>query len=476
MKANFFSILPSTSAICAFSFWVFFPGLYNADSIGIYSQAIYGDIDDWHSVFMSFLWGSLSWITPGPPIILFISQFLIVSSVLFILKCLLRNVFAATIIGCVFFLTPPVFNLLGMATKDALFMGIFLWFLGFINAYSNDEYFGKKKVFVLLGVLILATLSCLIRLDAVVLILFSLVAKGFVCHIRSGNLLFMRAFLKGVIVFPFGVVLFSLVCVQGINYVADAKRSYSIQPILFHDIAGVSILSGKYLFPNRYKEMGVTEELIQENFTTSFTDTLWFTPAAQSVRVKEREQFIELFSHWLAAIAEEPAAYIEHRLSMLHLTLRTLPDEPVWKYALVESDTRAPLYLDDPGSKNFTDTFNPIWDWYSSSIVWQSIPYHAYDGYFYLILAGLGLILPSMLLLGRGKFKLHVEMRMLPFVGVIVGNIVVVLILVPSSLFRYIYPLVFSSFLIFAMLLEALFRCANAFFANRRGQELSRIK
>ncbi|HEY6908585.1 MAG TPA: hypothetical protein VI356_04390 [Myxococcales bacterium] len=98
---------------------------------------------------------------------------------------------------------------------------------------------------------------------------------------------------------------------------AIRRGAYEQVGVTEHDLAAISLDTGKNLFPETMVRRGVSLEVLRRNFRTDSADLLSWGPDASSFRPANPGDSAMLQRCWLAAIAAHPLAYLRHRLGML---------------------------------------------------------------------------------------------------------------------------------------------------------------
>ena len=317
------------SAGFALTVRVFYPGVMTYDARYVYRDIAIGTYGDWQSPAMTWLWGVIDPVAPGPA-----SMFLLIAALYWLGFALLavaigrRSPRLALIVPLLGF-APPAFVFIGVIWRDMLFGAT--WLVAAALAYAVAGRRRTVRLPVQLVGLILFALGVLLRpnslLAAPILLAYLLWPARFS---------FKRAAL---VYLPAAVALFGLV--QFVYYgVLGATRQHPLHSVFVYDLAGTTHFAGENVFPVTW-----TAEQQRLLTTTCYSpllwDVYWYREPCRFVmeRIEKQEHLFgtsALTRAWLMAIKDHPVAYLTHR-STVFWTMLTGDNLVVWFHDLDDS-------------------------------------------------------------------------------------------------------------------------------------------
>jgi hypothetical protein len=289
---------------------VFYPGTFTPDVIDMCTQAMNDVIIDAHAPVAVGVWGFFD---PPVALIFTLVTLTIATASYAILRERLRQWPAALYCSLMLF-APPVLSFLGVQGKDAWFVASSLSVIALLSWAQRVR--GPWPTALVGGALMVAAWFALgARKNAAIpLMVVALVGwppnwlptylwgrlKG-----RPGRV----ATFAGRLVFPMAAVVL-LVLIQGLwsKAVVQPLPTYSEQWTMRVDIAQTSLRSGRNLFPESLRELGVSPTETGPEWTRGLNLQI-----ARDRALRSTEDVSELRSAWLRAIASEPAAYLSFR-------------------------------------------------------------------------------------------------------------------------------------------------------------------
>ena len=134
-------LLGSVAALLAAGYgltvWIFYPGVMTYDARFVYEDIAKGTLGDWQSPVMTWLWGLIDPIAPGPG-----SMFLLIATSYWLGFGLLSVVLATrakrrALLLPILALMPPAFVFVGIIWRDVLFATC--WLLAASVAFTGSE-------------------------------------------------------------------------------------------------------------------------------------------------------------------------------------------------------------------------------------------------------------------------------------------------------------------------------------------------
>lgn len=366
---------PLLAAACAaVTIFIFQPGYLNNDAVDQLNQAQIGIYNDWHPPVMSWVWGQIIKIAPGS-FGMFCLQALLYWFGFGLLISLItpKNLYRSVYLLTGFF--PPLFMLLGAVVKDVLMTGAFLLGFALIVLAANR----KSLVPFVLGMLILSY-GMLIRHNAIVaavpLFLYAGLVFTQIKPLKMGKLsIAWRAIFMGALFF---VALFLLGSIWSRSL--TSVKTYPVQQIMVHDLAGISIKLKTYLLPQYLasSEQPSMKDLRHLYNVRSIKNLFWpdFTPIHYKFLL-DPAQVQDLTRTWLRTVIEYPRAYLDHRWRVFAATMGISIHKACGPYYYEETIYKPKgfyrsdgnYFSDNPVSNLLFETVEPLresplyWNW-----------------------------------------------------------------------------------------------------------------
>lgn len=303
------------------------PGWMTKDSEMMWLQAVNGDINDWHSPILVWLWSHLAPASLGP------LMPLVIQSVLFWLGLMLVSLRLHSMGLRYAWLLPPLAFLLSVTWtvawlwKDSLAMALMVLALG-LASWSRDLSPTRRHVAVvaassLVGLVLAARWYLLPTLVVAVLALWRISQPSPRVTLRSRVL--------GASLAAFLLVAASLMAVE--NLVIKPRPSYVAGSLMMLDIARVECVvgsaeqraAGDSLFPQELirKDQGDTGSDICVNYSPIYHDAIWESLAKEGsdpyyVLPADSQQMSDLTERWKQAAVSHPGLLLEARLKVFY--------------------------------------------------------------------------------------------------------------------------------------------------------------
>jgi hypothetical protein len=328
-KRSILLIAGMIAAGFALALYVFYPGVMTYDARYVHDDIAKGVYGDWQSPVMTWLWGLLDPIAPGPA-----SMFLLTSTLywlafgLLALTILRKSSVWPAVLLLLLAASPPAFAFVGMIWRDVLFACT--WLLASTLAFAVAQREIRSRSVVLATALAMLLLGVLLRPNA---LLAGPILGAYILwpqQFRWRRTLYVYA--------PFAVVFFALL--QTIYYgVLHAIPQHPLQTFMVFDLGGISHFANENQFPGNF-----TPQQINLITTTCYRPTEWdiYWFEEPCLFVMQRLEAEKIFGSpaivhaWVNAIASHPLAYLEHRCAFMwnflarpNLTIWTVDiDEP----------------------------------------------------------------------------------------------------------------------------------------------------
>ena len=294
----------------ALTLLIFYPGIMTFDAKYVYEDIAKGTLGDWQSPVMTWLWGVIDPIAPGPG-----SMFLLIATSYWIGFGLLSLVLAAraersALLLPILALMPPAFAFVGIIWRDILFATC--WLLAASVAFSVAEQAPRIRLPVQLLALALVTIGVLLRPNALLAapLLIAYVTWPAKFSLRRTALLFL----------PAAIGLFAVV--QVVYYGAlGATRQHPLQSIMIFDLGGISHFAKENQYPVDWTD-AENAQLLNGCYQPTQWDIYWrLEPCDFVMRKVERENGLfgtaVIPKAWLLAILHHPLAYLQHRATFM---------------------------------------------------------------------------------------------------------------------------------------------------------------
>lgn len=314
---------------------VFWPGVLTYDATFVYNAIHDEQPGDWQSPVMTWLWGLIDPIAPGPG-----SMFLLIVSLYWLgfgtlALAIFRKAPILAMALPLLALTPPAFILAGVIWRDILLADV--WLLAAALAYASAN---QRK-----------GIRVPVRILALILVFFGLMLRQ--------NSLFAAPILAAYVIWPASFawrkILLSFIPLIALMYGAsqfvfydllNAARQNLLHTIFVFDIGGITHFTQENWFPVAFTE---NEWRLVKGacYDPTQWDTYWRLDPCSFVMDKLEDQKIfgypAMIDAWKKAILANPLAYLEHRFA--HFSA----------FLVEPSSTFALHALEDPERPMFTD-------------------------------------------------------------------------------------------------------------------------
>jgi len=290
--------------------WIFYPGVMTYDAKFVHEDIAKGILGDWQSPVMTWLWGLIDPMAPGPG-----SMFLLTATLYWLGFGLLSFVLAAranrvALLLPILALMPPSLAFVGIIWRDVLFATC--WLLAASIAFALWGRPPPIKLPAQLLALALVTMGVLLRPNALLAapVLAAYVVWPTRFSLRRSAILFV----------PAAVGLFAVV--QVVYYGAlGATRQHPLQSIMIFDLGGISHFAKENQYPVDWSE-SENALLLNTCYQPTQWDIYWRLEPCSFVMGKiEREKGLfgtsAIPKAWLLAIWRHPLAYLQHRSAFM---------------------------------------------------------------------------------------------------------------------------------------------------------------
>jgi len=290
--------------------WIFYPGVMTYDAKFVHEDIAKGILGDWQSPVMTWLWGLIDPMAPGPG-----SMFLLTATLYWLGFGLLSFVLAAranrvALLLPILALMPPSLAFVGIIWRDVLFATC--WLLAASIAFAVSGRPPPIRLPAQLLALALVTMGVLLRPNA--LLAAPVLAAYVVWPTRFS---FRRA---AILFVPAAVGLFAVV--QVVYYgTLGATRQHPLQSIMIFDLGGISHFAKENQYPVDWSE-SENALLLNTCYQPTQWDIYWRLEPCSFVMGKiEREKGLfgtsAIPKAWLLAIWRHPLAYLQHRSAFM---------------------------------------------------------------------------------------------------------------------------------------------------------------
>ena len=326
--------------ICLTGFFVsiaaFYPGFMSPDSIDNFNSGRQGIFRDIASPVMSYLWGLLDTIIPGPALMFLLQTFLFwCGCAIFWYAARTKHILLRLLL-VLFGFMPQIISQLTTVWKDVQ-LAAALFFVSALLYLARQT----KSVLPILITPFFLFYGYAVRLNAAAAVLPLAVWTAIVLYeIFSKGTFFKRkiiyASLLGIIYFlalTFGVYLVNEKLIEG-------KTVYPAQQIFLYDLAAISIDRNEPLFPDYVlSEPGFSLENIKTGYNLRSVNSLIYgnypkqgDPPLLKL-TQNSEEITDLKSLWFEAVSENKMSYLRHRFfvfAQLNGFTRQTVSNPYW--------------------------------------------------------------------------------------------------------------------------------------------------
>ncbi len=296
----------------AFVVWSFYPGVMTADSIANLEQGrsnVYGDIN---APLMSYFWGRLDTLVPGPALIFVIHLAIFWAACAIFWYATNAKSFWLGIALVVFGLAPHVLAQTVVVWKDVA-LGVSLFMTVALLYFSKTR--GSR--FALLIAPLFLFYGYAARLNALPAVLPIAIWTGF---IASEIFEIQKKRIAGV---ALGVVYFATLSVTGyiVNHgLTGGTTDYPFQQVYLYDLAALSVDKNESLFPEYIRQSeNYSLETAKARYNERSVSDLIFPnipgpgdmpPLALT---KDANEVDKLRGQWIEAVGANPLSYLRHR-------------------------------------------------------------------------------------------------------------------------------------------------------------------
>lgn len=296
----------------ALTVWAFYPGLMSPDSLANLMGGRENLIHDINSPVMSYVWGMLDRIIPGPALLFVLQNAVFWAAAAIFWRTLERKSFGLALAIVLLGLLPQVLSQLTTVWKD-VGLGACLFLTTALVYQANET---KNKIALFLSPMFLFY-GYAARLNALPAILPIAVWSGFVAA-----RLFEIEKKRVVPIFIGGAYFVALsAAVYFVTYrITDGRTVYPAQQIFLYDLAAISAEEDEALFPEyvlKYENFSL--ETLKHRYNTRAASDLIFPdipqPGDSAVLplTENAKNISDLRSKWLEAVAAHPSSYLKHR-------------------------------------------------------------------------------------------------------------------------------------------------------------------
>ena len=298
-----------------FTVWSFHPGVMSPDSLGNLMSGREGVFYDINSPIVSYLWGGLDRIVPGPSLMFILQNLVFWTACAIFWRATSIRSYGLGLALVLFGLLPHILSQLVIVWKD-IAMGAAL-FLAVALVYSAKS--SRSRLVLLLSVLPLFFGSAA-RLNALPAVLPVAVWSGFVaCQLFEIG----RSKLKGAAV---GAVYFFLLgfAAYFVTYhLTGGRTTYPFQQNYLYDLAAISAANSGAIFPEYIvKYENFSTDLVKLRYNTRSVNDLIYPDVPNPgdlppLKISENpEEVAALKEKWMAAVRQNPSTYAAHRFKV----------------------------------------------------------------------------------------------------------------------------------------------------------------
>lgn len=312
-----------TQSACLFGLFLinvllFWPGQMSPDSYAQYESALTGIYGDHHPPMMSVVWRYLAMLVPGSGLMFLLHLLMLYSAAAFFMSAARSS--CARWLAMLLPAIPPLCFYSSMIWKDVGFA--FAYLLGAALISYCVVHLKKPNGLLLASVSALLLYGTAVKFQALYVLPLPLVGLSY-CFTS-----FQLSY-KTVVY----AALSYLLCLYGVQtfnnmYVPADRKSHSWQLVKLYDLAGISVLKNKPLFPDYLSRYNLYSfEKVKEKFNHERVDDLvGFTDSPLRIGVNENERS-ELLSIWWSAVLQHPHYYLWHRLCNWWRMVNIIPIE-----------------------------------------------------------------------------------------------------------------------------------------------------
>lgn len=283
----------------------FYPGYMSSDSIDQLMQGRSGSYFDWHPALMSWLWGRVDRLIPGPLGMLLLHNLLFWGALALLLRTWYRPATAAVLVLAVG-LTPSCFGLLSTIWKDVGFAAALLLAFAILVRISR----GASLAW-LAPVALLLFYGCGVRRNGASAVVPLAIWAGLLAQTRIGR---GPRWLAGGCGLLAACLLFwgsGAVNAQ----LTGHRPGYQSQQLFLHDLVAISLARNENVLPPYMQtgERSVTLEDMRGFYTPVDVSRMIWGEGRRLQLTADAGQYRELLRHWLRTVPANLPAYLRHR-------------------------------------------------------------------------------------------------------------------------------------------------------------------
>ena len=298
-----------------FTLYVFYPGYMSHDSVDQLTQGRENLYNAWHPPIMSWLWGRVDQVIPGPFGMLIFHNLLFWVGLGLFIHCIAPKWpgYLKSILILLIGFFPPVLMLLSTIWKDVGMAAAFLFGIA-LMVHAQEH----KSAFSLSAGLISIWYGLSIRINGIIaalpLIFFAATIfydLGFSIKWKRPNKT-LEILLSGIALT--GVMFFATKVVEKV--LVKGPPTYPIQQVLVHDLVGISLQVREVLLPEYLLlPLPPTQRELRRIYTPGTITHLFFGDDGR-IRLKvtnDPSLILNLLSTWEKVVLDHPKAYWFHR-------------------------------------------------------------------------------------------------------------------------------------------------------------------
>ena len=302
--------------ICIFGFgltvWSFFPGAMSGDSPSNLNSGRDEYYYDIHSPVLSFIWGRLDEVVPGPALMFALQNLVFWGTCALLWAITYRESFLLGLALTLFGFTPHILSSLTVVWKD-VGMGVAL-LLSVALIYAAKK---KRSLFFLAVSFPFLLIGCAARLNSIIAVIPIAIWSVFVLF----SILDLR---QRILVTALGGICYIAVLAAGAHWITytltEGRTTYPFQQNYLYDLAAISLRRGEILFPDYVvrNELFVPELLGSRYNTRSVNELLYpglpLPGDRQILPLTEDPNEVEaLKDKWFETVTQHPGDYLIHR-------------------------------------------------------------------------------------------------------------------------------------------------------------------
>ncbi len=382
---------------------VFFPGFMSNDSAHQLLEARRNDIGDWHSPFMTALWGGLDRLIPGPAGLLLLQSAILWAGIWGVWRAGLSASapYAGALLLSLLMFYPPVSGIAGVIWKDILMWAFLVCAIAAARALDANAPAGPRFRLYLGLLAAFSLLALLMRMNAVffITVLFAYIAARIALRAPRPSLLRIAIFIAAAILAA-GLLL--AVSMKTNALIAKRADTHPVLSVVLFDISGVIAKTPapearEALFdelPGTFKGDSTGARLARTYASIDWQRPFNADPPGLYGPVRFATDRVPGFSTlsdsersalralWAEAILERPGAYLQHRANAFWYVIGGPPAQ--W----------SPVFMDPAG---YSEPLQKILPPFAEQTplqktlqgIYQKLSFFApYKPWFYMLLAG----------------------------------------------------------------------------------------